>query len=307
MGSAIARHDPHKKIKDDFKKFDLNGDNQISVDELNTVMHSLDQNWTAEHGAKIFKAIDTDKSGSLSIDELIAWVFVGEDAHGFKDKDASVSWTDFEKYEKLPMSFAQALWRMAYVAGHWGIAMMNGQRGTEKYNVDTWPDQLAKHSVFSLGACQTFQRMVLASAMVALPEVFELPRDHPLSIQHDDRVNELNEMVSRVPYEMTQELWKLMTEMCQAGVRTAMIGHRCRAKSKSEGAYREQDRLSKSSRLFGQAACAMSKEPVTAAKFTDLLLDWQLGDSIKRSAFGRSGSKKSYSSATASNPSQVRR
>mmetsp|Transcript_53085 Transcript_53085/g.97001 ORF Transcript_53085/g.97001 Transcript_53085/m.97001 type:complete len:294 (+) Transcript_53085:47-928(+) len=277
MGSALSG-DPHRSLKADFKKFDLDGDNQISLDELNTVMRSLDENWSEEQSLRIFKAIDTDKSGTLSLEELIDWVFVEN-----KEKDSSVSWTDYEKYQKFPRNFAQLLWRLAYVAGHWGLAMMNDQRGVEKYQAESWAQTLAKENVLSLNACLQFKRMVLANAMVALPEVFDLPQDHPLSMQHDERQREANEIAAQAPYEISEELWKLVQEMCWAGVRVAMYGQKCRRKSTN---YHEQDRLSKHTRIFGQAAIAMSKEPVTVAKFTDMLMEWQLGDTIKRSAGG---------------------
>mmetsp|Transcript_138476 Transcript_138476/g.244598 ORF Transcript_138476/g.244598 Transcript_138476/m.244598 type:complete len:635 (+) Transcript_138476:75-1979(+) len=58
-----------------FRKYDLNGDNQISIEEFRMIMNDLgESNIPAEKQQCIFQAADMDGSGSISFEEFVACI-----------------------------------------------------------------------------------------------------------------------------------------------------------------------------------------------------------------------------------------
>lgn len=68
---------PKEKIeeyKKAFKKFDVNGDGKVTMEELETVMRSLNQNPTKLELKIIMADVDTDRNGVITLDEFLAYM-----------------------------------------------------------------------------------------------------------------------------------------------------------------------------------------------------------------------------------------
>lgn len=58
-----------------FRQFDLDGDGNISYQELTSVFQSIDPTfWNPERVSRLLKSIDLDNSGLINYEELIAWI-----------------------------------------------------------------------------------------------------------------------------------------------------------------------------------------------------------------------------------------
>jgi len=64
-----------ERILELFKRFDVNGDGTIEMDELSAVMKAIDaKKWTDSKLAQLMSIMDTDKSRSISYEEFVDWM-----------------------------------------------------------------------------------------------------------------------------------------------------------------------------------------------------------------------------------------
>mmetsp|Transcript_15023 Transcript_15023/g.28350 ORF Transcript_15023/g.28350 Transcript_15023/m.28350 type:complete len:143 (+) Transcript_15023:2-430(+) len=98
-------------------------------------------------------------------------------------------------------------------------------------------------------------------------------------------MEKVKEVSCPVPHEVSEELWNSVQDMCWAAVRTCVMGRK--TNNHRTQTMIEQDRLSKNTRLFGEAAARMVKEDLPSAKFHDMLMEFQLGAAVRRRSHGR--------------------
>merc|ERR1712190_245016 len=63
-----------------FKTWDVDGNGTISQLELSCVLKNLDSSLTYDAIEKLFHAADTNHDGSISYEEFISWLFIGDTA-----------------------------------------------------------------------------------------------------------------------------------------------------------------------------------------------------------------------------------
>eukprot|EP00930_Biecheleria_cincta_P056307 TRINITY_DN42452_c0_g1_i1.p1 TRINITY_DN42452_c0_g1~~TRINITY_DN42452_c0_g1_i1.p1 ORF type:complete len:711 (+),score=121.51 TRINITY_DN42452_c0_g1_i1:13-2145(+) len=69
-----------------FKRFDTNGDNAITYEELASVLQKLDQShWTNDRVARLLDVIDTSNDGRISLIELASWITYTDDRRALHD------------------------------------------------------------------------------------------------------------------------------------------------------------------------------------------------------------------------------
>lgn len=59
----------------EFPFYDINGDQEVTRDELFTVLNRLDMKWTREKSNTLFNAIDSNRDNRICLKEFTAWVF----------------------------------------------------------------------------------------------------------------------------------------------------------------------------------------------------------------------------------------
>lgn len=69
-----ATPDEIRNIKDIFKKFDLNGDGTISLDEMTAIMQKLCPEMSTLNIEVLFNTIDANHNGSIDCDEFLEWL-----------------------------------------------------------------------------------------------------------------------------------------------------------------------------------------------------------------------------------------
>lgn len=67
-------YDPQKEMKDVFKMFDKDGSGKISSSEIGSLLYSLGREVTEEEIQKLLEECDKDKSGSVELNEFIAYM-----------------------------------------------------------------------------------------------------------------------------------------------------------------------------------------------------------------------------------------
>merc|ERR1712046_346036 len=67
---------PEEKAKALFRRFDKNGDGNISRAELQTVLNTLDPSvWTEKKVERLMSSLDLDGNGTVDYEEFLAWLF----------------------------------------------------------------------------------------------------------------------------------------------------------------------------------------------------------------------------------------
>lgn len=61
-------------LKENFQKFDVNGDGDIDMSELAEVMKLIGESYDPERLRKLIETADTDKDGKISFEEFISLV-----------------------------------------------------------------------------------------------------------------------------------------------------------------------------------------------------------------------------------------
>ena len=74
MARNMQDIDEDKVVSTGFSVFDVDGDGQISLDDLRTVMQSLGEQLTDDQLAEIIKEIDTNRDDSINYEEFEALV-----------------------------------------------------------------------------------------------------------------------------------------------------------------------------------------------------------------------------------------
>lgn len=103
-------------LKPFFKKYDQNGDNQVSINEFKLLMSDLRENVSDEKTNKIFNAADQDKSGDINFEEFVACIMAfALDPHQdlnekegaeLGDEDADGDGDDDDEEEDMPPDLA---------------------------------------------------------------------------------------------------------------------------------------------------------------------------------------------------------
>lgn len=62
-------------VKEQFRHVDKNGDGTLSPEEFKVLFKTLDKRWSDTKLNKLFDKADTDRSGSIDVDEFLNWVF----------------------------------------------------------------------------------------------------------------------------------------------------------------------------------------------------------------------------------------
>jgi len=92
-----------------FKKFDLNSDNKISLQELLRVLQFLDSaSWTDRKVTQLFHEMDRDGNNKVDKDEFVDFVF----GRGAQPKALNKSFADLPKWEDNLQAEAQAKQRL---------------------------------------------------------------------------------------------------------------------------------------------------------------------------------------------------
>lgn len=74
MGGDAGASD-YEKIMAAFRRFDGNRNGTLCKPEFTRVMQKVKPGWEPAMTEKVFAAVDTDKSGEVASDELVAWLF----------------------------------------------------------------------------------------------------------------------------------------------------------------------------------------------------------------------------------------
>lgn len=74
MGGEAGASD-YEKIMTAFRRFDGNRNGTLCKPEFTRVMQKVKPGWEPAMTEKVFAAVDTDKSGEVASDELVAWLF----------------------------------------------------------------------------------------------------------------------------------------------------------------------------------------------------------------------------------------
>lgn len=106
-----------ERVKIVFSKYDLDGNGDISLEELTKILLKLNPNFTADNCAKLFKDIDVNNDGAIQYSEWVDWLSSddGENTGAkagvmltkAKDEMASASTVDTSRRQKLRGKFAK--------------------------------------------------------------------------------------------------------------------------------------------------------------------------------------------------------
>jgi len=74
--AGMATNKNNDKVQELFKQHDKNGDGKITRQEFTSLFKAIDaSNWDTRKIDILFNTADNDKSGSISVEEFLAWVF----------------------------------------------------------------------------------------------------------------------------------------------------------------------------------------------------------------------------------------
>eukprot|EP00927_Polykrikos_kofoidii_P049380 TRINITY_DN43444_c0_g1_i1.p1 TRINITY_DN43444_c0_g1~~TRINITY_DN43444_c0_g1_i1.p1 ORF type:complete len:973 (+),score=143.50 TRINITY_DN43444_c0_g1_i1:171-2921(+) len=77
LGFSGDRQIAEGLCRDAFRRWDVDGDGSISLDELSCVVARLDSRWQRADIENLVRMVDTNRDGSIQYDEFLKWVFAG--------------------------------------------------------------------------------------------------------------------------------------------------------------------------------------------------------------------------------------
>jgi len=76
LRAGMGTNKNNEKVQELFKQHDKNGDGKITRQEFTSLFKTIDaSNWDTRKIDILFNTADNDKSGSISVEEFLAWVF----------------------------------------------------------------------------------------------------------------------------------------------------------------------------------------------------------------------------------------
>lgn len=75
LKGEVRKIGTYEDVVNAFRKADKNGDRCLSMSELHRLMRGLNKNWTEMHTHNLFRSVDRDADGELTIEEFLGFVF----------------------------------------------------------------------------------------------------------------------------------------------------------------------------------------------------------------------------------------